>query len=241
MTATRWWVVIFLVAAPAALAGCASDGSARNRGKIEIGDGESFDGLLEVTNSSASAAWVRRDFDLSGYSRVRLEGAGIEYRPVRSGSRRLGSANEGFPVSPSAQARLVDVMRKAFEQELARSKRFALTEEIGPGVLTVWAGLLDVVSFAPPQRAGRNDIFLRRLGEATLVIELRDSESNATLARVMDRRALENMTRGGTHSNAVNNFADVQKLATSWARLLRQRLDESPTLSHAAEPLPASK
>ena len=195
MTATRWWVVIFLVAAPAALAGCASDGSARNRGAIEIGDGESFDGLLEVANPSASAAWVRPDFDLSGYSRVRLEGAGIEYRPVRSGSGRLRSSSEGFPVSPSAQARLVDVMREAFEQELARSKRFALTEEIGPDVLTVWGGLLDVVSFAPPQQAGRNDTFLRRLGEATLVIELRDSESNATLARVMDRRALNDLER----------------------------------------------
>jgi len=239
MTATRWWVVIFLVAASAALAGCASNGSTRNRGEIEIGDGKSFDGLLEVANSSASAAWVRPDFDLSGYSRVRLEGAGIEYRPVRSGS---GSrfANKGFPVSPSAQTRLADIMRDAFEQELARSKRFALTEEIGPDVLTVWGGLLDVVSFAPPQQAGRNDVFLRRLGEATLVIELRDSESKATLARMMDRRALERTNRGGMRSNSVNNWGDVRRLAISWARLLRQRLDDSPTLSHTADPLPAS-
>jgi hypothetical protein len=138
-------------------------------------------------------------------------------------------------MSQGAQARLAKIMREAFEKQLARSERFELTEEVGPDVLTIWGGLLDVVSFVPPQRAGRDDIFLRRVGEATLVIELRDSETNATLMRIMDRRAAERAPGSVMNSNAVTNTADVRRLANAWARLFRQRLDEVPSLTHATD------
>ena len=54
------------------------------------------------------------------------------------------------------------------------------------------AGLLDVVSFVPPDPVGgRTEIYLSRVGEATLVLEIRESESGATLIRAVDRRAAE--------------------------------------------------
>ena len=112
------------------------------------------------------------------------------------------------------------------------AQRFELTEETGPDVLLVWGGLLDVVSFVPPAASGRGDIFLQRIGEATLVVELRDSSSNATLARVLDRRAAERTSGAMMASHTVTNTAEVRRLARRWARLLRQRLDEAPTLRH---------
>jgi hypothetical protein len=191
----------------------------------QLGTETTFDGLVEVVNARASAAWIRPDFDLSGYTRVKLEGAGIEYRPVR-GAGRLGSA---FPMSDSAKARLKRVVSTAFHEELAQSERFELTEETGPDVLLIWGGLLDVVSFVPPASSGRGDVFLRRVGEATLVVELRDSQSDSTLARILDRRAAE-QSGGVLASNTVSNTAEVRRLANRWARLLRQRLEEAPTL-----------
>ena len=143
-------------------------------------------------------------------------------------------------MTPGEQERIADIMGKAFERELARSERFTLTEEIGHDVLTVWAGLLDVVSFVPPRRAGMHNVFVKRLGEATLVIELRDSESHATLARMMDRRALEPAGGRGVVVNAVTTKGEVERLATRWAQLLRRRLDEAPSLKHAADPPHAS-
>ncbi len=230
--AFRYGVTMVLIV-QLALIGCASTGSGVR--KIEVGEEKSFDGLVEVTNSRASKAWVRPDFDLSGYTRVRLEGAGIEFRPVSSRSISSRSSREGQPMSQTAQARLAEIMRAAFERELSRSERFELTDEVGPDVLTVWGGLLDVVSFVPPQRAGRDNIFLSRVGEATLVIELRDSETNATLMRIMDRRAANRSTGGIRLSNTVTNSADVRRLANNWARLFRQRLDEVPELSQSTD------
>jgi hypothetical protein len=230
----RCALAMFLIA-ELALSGCASSGGGGR--KLEVSDDKSFDGLLEVTNSSASKAWVRPDFDLSGYSRVRLEGAGIEFRPVRDRPGSMRASGEAQSMSQTAQTRLAEIMRKAFEKELARSERFELTEEVAPDVLTIWGGLLDVVSFVPPQRAGRDDIYLRRVGEATLVIELRDSESNATLMRILDRRAAERSPGSIMNSNPVSNTADVRRLANAWARLFRQRLDElrAPSLATDSE------
>jgi hypothetical protein len=194
-----------------------------------LGSEESFDGLRRVENARASAAWMRPDFDVSSYAKVRLEGAGIEFRPVRgAGGARGGSGRREFPVSEQQEARLVEIVASAFREELARSERFELVEENGPDVLTLWGGLLDVVSFVPPQRADRGDIFLSSVGEATLVIELRDSQSHATLARIMDRRAAARSTTNLTRSSSVANWAEVRRLARQWATLVRTRLDEAP-------------
>lgn len=39
-----------------------------------------FDGLHKVKGSRADEAWARPGLDLSGYSKIKLQSAGIEYR-----------------------------------------------------------------------------------------------------------------------------------------------------------------
>ena len=92
-------------------------------------------------------------------------------------------------------------------------------------MLLVKAGLLDVVSYVPPEPIGRNEIYLSRVGEATLVLELRDSLSDTILARAIDRRAAENRAMGFTESNRTTNSAEVRTVVRGWARVLRRRLD----------------
>jgi len=57
------------------------------------------------------------------------------------------------------------------------------------------------------------------------VLEIRDSITQTVLVRVIDRRAAES-SGDFTASNRVTNRAEVRRLAKSWARLLRTRLDE---------------
>ena len=85
--------------------------------------------------------------------------------------------------------------------------------------------MFDVVSYVPPEPVGRTEIFLSRVGEATLVLEIRDSVSEAILVRAVDRRAAEDAARGFSRSNRVLNRAEVRRMANTWARLLRERLD----------------
>lgn len=85
-----------------------------------------------------------------------------------------------------------------------------------------------MVSFVPPETVGRSDIFISRVGAITLVVELRDSESNAVLARTADRRAAERAGGRGQHSNPVTNQAEVRRLARRWAIWLREGLEGLP-------------
>ena len=158
-----------------------------------------FDGLYPVKGSRADEAWARPDVDLTQYSKIMLQSVGVEYRPGGESGRTFYSRSRGGP--------------------------YEVTES-GPDVLLIRGGLLDVVSYVPPDAVGgRVDVYLSQVGEATLVLELRDSITEAILARAVDRRAAEDFA-GLQESNRVNNRAEVRRLAQTWARMLRERLDE---------------
>ena len=188
-----------------------------------------FDGLFPVKDSRADQAWARPDVDLTQYSKVMLQSIGIEYRPGGESGRTLSSRSSGGPyeVTEEQKDRFEALMRETFLDELGKSEHFTIVTKPGPDVLLVRGGLLDVVSYVPPDPVGvRSDVYLSRVGEATIVIELRDSITEAILARAVDRRAAEQMTGAWQASNRVTNATEVRRMARTWARLLRERLDD---------------
>jgi hypothetical protein len=156
-----------------------------------------------------------------------LKGVGIEYRPGGEAGSTYRARADGGPFEVTAKQReaFEKEMKEAFREDLARSEHFELVDEAGPEVLLIIGGLLDVVSYVPPEPIGRSEIFLSSVGEATLVLEIRDSITQTVLVRAIDRRAAES---GGNFqaSNRVTNRSEVRRLAKEWARLLRTRLDE---------------
>jgi hypothetical protein len=187
-----------------------------------------FDGLYPIKGSRADAAWARPGIDLTQYKSVMLQGAGIEYRPGGESGRSFHSRSQGghFEVTEDQKAALRQIMVEAFLDELGQSEVFTLVNEAGPEVLLVRGALLDVVSFVPPEPVGgRSDIYLSKVAEATLVLELRDSITEAILARSVDRRAAESAF-DFSQSNRVTNAHEVRRLASYWARRLREVLDE---------------
>jgi hypothetical protein len=143
-------------------------------------------------------------------------------------NRAAASSATQFPLTPEQKERLRTIVSEAFKTELAQSQKFQMVDQPGPDVLTVWGGLVDVVSNVPPETVGRGNIYLTSVGQATLVLELRDSESNAVLVRVIDRRAAAT-TGPAMRSTSVTNWSEVQQLAREWATRLRAKLDEAAT------------
>jgi hypothetical protein len=91
--------------------------------------------------------------------------------------------------------------------------------------LIIVGGLHDIVSRVPPDHIGRGNIYLSSVGEATLVMEARDSLSGETIYRAIDRRAAQQAGGYGTISNSVTNTAEVRRMAARWAQRLRVGLD----------------
>ena len=186
-----------------------------------------FDGLYPVKGGTADQAWARPGADISQYSKIMLQGVGIEYRPGGKSGRLYHSrmSVDHYEISDSQKKRLRKILRKAFLDELGKSEQFTIVKEPGPDVLLIRGELLDVVSYVPEESSPMVDVYVSSVGEATLVLEIRDSVSEAIIARAIDRRAAED-TFGFHESNRVTNSADVRRLAQTWARLLRERLDE---------------
>jgi len=187
-----------------------------------------YDGLHPINNSRMAQAWARPGFDISTFSKVMLQGADAEFRPGGQNPRQrqaLGP-NDHFAVTPEQKVRFEEQMSTAFVEELSLSEVFTIVTEPGPDVLLIQGILLDVVSFIPEQRAGRSEVFLSRIGEVTLVLEIRESESGAILARGVERRAAENAGSTMSRSNTVTNSAEFRRVARRWATVLREGLDE---------------
>lgn len=186
-----------------------------------------FDGLYRVTKGAKVArVWVKPDLDLTRYNKLLLQGAGISYRDVTDVSRVGSRSATEFPIDERDKERLPQLARDAFEGELSKLERYELTVQPGADVLLIRGALLDIVSFVPPDRPGRRRVLLRSVGEATLVLELRDSLSGEILARAADRASGDQGGLGISVQFRGDVRSEVKRVLRDWARLLRRRLDE---------------
>jgi hypothetical protein len=205
-----------VIAMAVMLLGCASSGSNQSPLNTE----ETYDGLVRVDNARFQRVWVDPEADFSRYKRYMSGGARFEFRDIAPQAR---SAAREFPISEQQRQRLRTEVGAVFEEELATSQFFTKADAAGPDILIVEGALLDIVSQVPPQGSGRESIFLDQVGTATLVIQLRDSQTHRVLARAVERRTAGSST--GFRASSVTTWREVRRLARRWAVSLREGLD----------------
>jgi hypothetical protein len=218
-------IVATLFALAALSAGCTSTPEFQSGPDAEV----THDGLTRLDKTVLDVVWARTDIDLSGYSKIMLEGVGVEFRPVdgpysgRAGtsSIRNSSSRTEFQLDEKTRKLVVEEISGAFTEELAQSDKYEIVDATGPDVLLLRAGLLDVISRVPPATVGRSSIYLDSVGEATLVMELYDSTSHAILVRAIDRRAAETSPGMPMESTPATNRAEVRRLGRRWASIIR--------------------
>lgn len=217
-----------LVACLAMAAGCSAPAPVIDAGA------PTWDGMVPVRDSGLKEAWIKPDIDLSRYEKMVLLPVEVQFRAVRPAAlSAVGrSQDREFPLRPVDQQRLVDVVTEVFREELAKSQHLALVTDTGPDVLLIRTSLLDIVSKVPPEEAGRSELFLDKVGEATLVLELQDAQSGEVLARAVDRRAADPVDANGTNVSRVTSvqaWTEVRRVARRWASLVTTRIDQLHT------------
>jgi len=220
------------VAAVAAACLCVGIGmAAPKQPRIQTGPNAEVtaDGLVRVQKSVADAAWVKPDFDLTPYTKLMIVSGGVSFKkvkPVSSFQARQGASD--FPISEEGQQMFKDIMKEEFTRELSKLKRYQIVDKPGPDVLTMVGAVVNVTSNVPTDAEsatfGRGGVYLTSVGEATLIIELRDSQSNEVLGRAADGRAAESPF--AFEVNKVTAWTEVHRLAQAWASLVRKRLED---------------
>jgi len=179
------------------------------------------EGLQEVSARNFEVAFMRPGVNFSNYNKLMVNELELAFRtPDRSQNQ--------FPLGEDQKTRFRAEMAVAFGEELGELQNLELVTEPGPDVLDLNVRVQDIVASSPGRRVGtmgRASFALETVGELTLVIELRDSESEEVLVRVFDRRAVEGaaMLSG---DNVISTWEGVERLVARWASRVREGLDE---------------
>lgn len=188
---------------------------------------ESWDGLERVERRGLDQVFVRPGTDLSQYDKVMLDPVEVSFdRSWDPRGSRIGLET----ADPQAIRKgLASLAREVFREELEAAGGYELVEEPGPDVLRVRAQIVDLYINAPDiPRASATRTYVVNAGRMTLVAELYDSQTNALIARVVDReRGREYGINELQIANAVTNTAEARRVLREWADILRNALDRA--------------
>jgi hypothetical protein len=107
----------------------------------------------------------------------------------------------------------------------------AVVSEAAPDVMRVSTAVINLYLNAPDtMSAGRSRTYTANAGEATLVMEVRDSQTGALLARVVDRRETINNPTPQV-ANRVTNTSDFRLLFKDWAGITVKGIEQLKALS----------
>ena len=159
-------------------------------------------------NSAVESAQISTDADFSKYDSLLAEDMGIFF-PQNAAS------------SDEDTQRIRQIFRTAFIAEL---QGYDIVQEPGPRTMAVQASLIDLrnSSGAPLPGMRREVRDMAATGSIVFLMEMKDSESGAILARAADSAITPTLAAtAGTDTD----WSSVQSAAEKWAALFRQFLD----------------
>ena len=182
------------------------------------------DGLKLTTVKGIDLAYVRPGASFASYKRFMVDPADVafakDWKPDRPGSMLPISKGEREEIRTG----LAKLFNETFGSELQKGG-YAIVKESAPDVLRVSAKLVDVYINAPNVgTAARGKTFVLSAGRMTLVVELRDSETGAVIARAADRSQAREYQQA-QWSTGPWNVGEATDMIKAWAKILRERMD----------------
>lgn len=188
-----------------------------------------WDGLVEVKGKKLEAVYLLPDADFRSYSKVMLDPSQVAFQQdwrqnYNSQAITLGNQITSQAVQQDiaeAEAGLNKIFAEAFTKE-----GYQIVTAPGPGVARIGVAVVDLSITAPQSQSGFGASYGVDAGEATLVVEVRDSVTNQLLGRGLDRRAAGADEGDGFPRNAVTNRDDFMQLFQTWANIAAKGLTE---------------
>jgi len=192
-----------------------------------------WDGLQRVASKRFDLAYLQPGADFRSYSKVIVEPTEVAFhknwrRDYNSGTRDLGGRVSERDIQEALKqgvAAGTDIFINAW-----RKGGYTIVDTPGPDVLKVRTGVVNIFVSAPDVRtSARSYTFSEEAGHATLVVELRDSQTNALLGRAVDQKVAGDNTRG--QRTSVSNRGDFRDLVETWANDSVRGMNELKNLS----------
>lgn len=192
-----------------------------------------WDQLVQVKSKRFDLVYLLPGADFRGYTKVMIDPAQVAFQKNWLRDYNDTTMDLSSRISKADLQRTIDEGAKGLTEVLTEGYTkggYPVVAEPAPDVLRISAGVINISVNAPESRsAARTRSFAQEAGQGTLVVEVRDSETRAVLARVIDNRVA-----GDTMvlmRNSVTNKADFRNLAKTWVDRSVEALNEAKTLS----------
>ena len=192
---------------------------------------DSPDGLVKVTPRRMEMAWLRPGADFRPYTKVIVDPTQVAFRPDWRKDYNLNAAGGSWvseqqadQIMAAARTNFDDIFRDAF-----RKAGYEVVTAPGPDVLRVNSGILDLDVNAPLGGTTGQTTWIITAGQAALIVEVRDSTTNALLGRVADRRETQNL--GRQIATTATNLYDFRLLFNLWAGICTKALADVKAVS----------
>ena len=179
-----------------------------------------WDDLHLAKSSKSQRLYLLPGADFRPYNKVMLDTTEVAFRKNWVRDYNRSSPGVSRRISDEDVARASQEISKGFGEIFAQEYQkagFQVVSSPGPDVLRVRTGVIDLAVNSPDLRsASRSYSASWEAGEATVVVEARDSSTGALLGRALDRRLA-----GDTQPylrNSVTNKADFKILFRKWAK-----------------------
>jgi hypothetical protein len=179
-----------------------------------------WDGLVLTKSKRFDRVYLLPGADFRPYTKVMLDPTEVAFRKnwVRDYNRSSRALTQRIGDDDAQKA--MDLVRTGFEKAMGdayRAAGYQIVQTPGPDVLRLRTAVVNLAINAPDiQTAGRSRSYSSEAGQATVVIEARDSTTGAILGRALDARVA-----GDTYPylrNSVTNRSDFNRLFDRWSK-----------------------
>jgi hypothetical protein len=195
-----------------------------------------WDGLVLVDSKQLDRVYLLPGADFKSYNKVMLDPTEVAFRENWIRDYNSRAARTGKRLDQNHADQIVKAVATGMGATFADAYRkagYQVVQTSGPGVLRVRTGVINLAITAPDVKtAGRSRTWSRDVGEATLVVEARDSETGALLGRALDRRAPSDTSL--YLRNSVTNRSDFQRMFDIWAKASVEELGKLKAMSPAS-------
>ena len=198
-----------------------------------------WDGLVEVKSKRLDLAYLAPGADFRPYSKIMVDPTQVAFHKDwmknmndrRDLSRKV-TEEHAKDIIEAARTNFSDVFNEVFGKA-----GYTIVTAPGDDVLRISPGVANLYINAPDlMSAGRSQTYSANAGEATMILELRDSQTGALLGRVVDRRETRDAI-GMQPANRVTNTNDFRALFKTWASTCVKGIEALKSVSPLPETL----
>lgn len=193
---------------------------------------DNWEGLVRVKSDKIELVYLAPEADFRPYTQVLLDPSEMAMQKNWLRDQRRDSSSLGGQATERDIVRALERGSKEFDGYFAEAftkAGFTIATAPGPDAVRIRSGVVDIDVVAPDVSASRNRTFSEEAGAGTLVIEVRDSVTNALLGRAIERRIAGD--NGPWLRTSASNRADFDRLFRRWAETSADGLVELKALS----------